>query len=101
MPNYSYSFAPIPQREDNPRNVLRSYDIIHSQHDLHPYDIIMNMKDNRGTNILMWACYRNYYELAKLCLDLGVDKYYKNIYGSDAYEFGSEHPRMIELLNSY
>lgn len=68
---------------------------------LDPYDIIMNWKDHAGTNILMWACYKNYYELVKLCLELGIDKRYKNSFGSDCFEFASENPNILNLLHSY
>lgn len=67
-------------------------------------DTLKNWKDINGTNILMWSCYYNYYDLAKLCLDLGIDKNYKNNHGSTAYEFASDtrnNHRIIDLINRY
>jgi len=70
---------------------------------MHNYDdplyIIKEWKDNNGTTILMWACYYNYYELAKLCLDLGVNKNYKNNLGSDAFYFASDTRNNFEIIN--
>lgn len=67
-------------------------------------DVLKNWKDNNGTNILMWSCYYNYYELAELCLNLGVDKNYRNNYGSTAYEFANDtrpNYRITELINKF
>lgn len=69
-----------------------------------PLNVLKNWSDENGTNILMWSCYYDYYELAELCLILGVDKNYRNRNGSTAYEFATDtrvNRRIIELINKF
>lgn len=62
---------------------------------LNPYFI--NERDNNGNTILMIACKKGLYGLAKLCLEKGADRTITNNSGENAYNLVLESKNTLIL----
>jgi ankyrin repeat protein len=62
---------------------------------LNPYFI--NERDEKGNTILMIACRKGFYGLAKLCLEKGADRTITNNSGETAYQLVLESKNTLLL----